>query len=70
MNMNKWKVTKPRSQNFNTQLFVMPVVNEDGKQEEILFYATNSAILTQIVEEHNKLVDMFKSAVKKDKKNV
>jgi hypothetical protein len=67
--MKKWKTGKPRAKNFNTQLYVMPVIDEDGKQEEILFYATNSAILTQVVEEHNKLVDIFKREMKKAVKN-
>ena len=67
--MKKWKVGKPRAKNFNTQLYVMPVIDETGKQEEILFYATNAGILTQIVEEHNKLVDIFKAEMRKATKN-
>ena len=68
--MNKWKLGKARAHNFNSQLFVMPVIDENGNKEDVLFYATNAGILTQIVEEHNKLVDMFKASVKKEKKNV
>lgn len=62
--MKKWKVLKARAQNFNTQLFVAPIVAEDGKAEEIILYATNPTILKQIVEEHNKLVSIFEAKQK------
>jgi hypothetical protein len=68
--MQKWKTVLPRSKQFNTQLYVMPVINEDGKQEDILFYANNSRILCQVIDEHNKLVDIFKAQMKKATKNV
>ena len=67
--MKKWKTGKPRSQTFHTQLYVMPVIDEDGKTENVLFYASNAGILTQIVEEHNKLVDIFRAKMRKEKAN-
>ena len=67
--MNKWKMVKPRAKKFSMQLYVMPVVNDDGKSEDVLFYATNAAILTQVIEEHNKLYDIFQAQIKKATKN-
>lgn len=66
--MKKWKVVPPRAKQFNMQLYVASVINEDGKTEEVLFYATNAGILTQVVQEHNKLVDIFTAQMKKEKK--
>lgn len=67
--MKKWKMGKPRARKFNGQLYVMPVINEEGKTEEVLFYATNAGILTQVIEEHNKLYDIFQAQMKKATKN-
>lgn len=67
--MKKWKMVKPRAKRFNAQFYVMPVINEDGKQEDVLFYATNVGILTQVIEEHNKLYDIFQAQMKKATKN-
>lgn len=58
--MKKWKLVAPKAKRFiNEQLFVASVTNEDGTMLGFNLYCSKADVLQQIIDEHNKLVDIF-----------
>lgn len=64
--MRKWQLLPPRATRLGMeQIFVATIVYEDtGSPIDAKFYCSRVDILKQIVDEHNKLIDIFKNTKK------